>query len=170
MKNEDWKIEISGEEAKFTKNVPPVPDIIRLTPCKDKFDGKRLANKLRDARIPERYIWQIVDGHRRTFEVPTLQFIYNGERTDAKELMEYIRKFSETVTGRMLPKGELVFDMEFEYNGFIYQFFNVFQTNVDFGDITKEMVEEVVMDFVYDYYRREEKKDEGERDTEKEDS
>ena len=83
--------------------------------------------------------------------------------------MEYIRKFSEAVTGRIIPKGELVFDMEFEYNGFIYQFFNVFSTNVDFGDITKEVVEEVVMDFIYDYYRREEK-DEGERDTEKEDS
>lgn len=152
MKSEYWNIEIDGEVAKLSKNHPPTPNIIKLTPNPNKFDEEGLKKSLRRADIPERYIPLIVRSHKQTFELPTLQFIYKDERNDGHEIMEYIRQFSEYVTGRaMRPKDELIFDLEFEYNGFIYHFFSILLSDANFGS------NELVLNFVYDFYVREPK-------------
>ena len=95
-------------------------------------------------------------------------FQYGNERHGGKEILEWIRQYTEAVTGRSLPPKEtLVFDGEFLIEGqthhvFNEEFkfedrklsiFNMMLENAEFHDIDRVDSEYVFeMEMSYDYF------------------
>ena len=124
---------VLGSDVKFTGgNFPPTPSFVSLIESTTTMSESATREEMLD-------MW-IKAG-------PSIKFVYEEKDVDGLKLREYIRQFSEFVTGRVIQKSKLVFDMEFETKCRKYQFLNVFLTNAEFEDDC------VVLEFVYDWYR-----------------
>lgn len=152
MKNE-LNLTIIGENVKLSKNCPPIPKLVIVEERKDKQDPKEL--RFRAPRsVTDDVLEMMAKAWSSIYEPPIIKFVYDEEYYGSgEELMEFIRKNSETVTGRRLIKADLVFDMEIETDTHILKFFNLFNTDVN---IANDM-SSIVLYFVYDYYTLNEK-------------
>lgn len=99
---------------------------------------------------------------RTNLELKTIDAVYDVTKVNTRQLMEFIRKSSETVTGRCFNKQEATFDMRVnlpESKGYM-DIFNLFPTNVEFLGLDGEKeINEVHTEFQYDYFHMYPKED-----------
>lgn len=99
---------------------------------------------------------------RTNLELKTIDAVYDVTKVNTKQLMEFIRKSSETVTGRCFNKQEATFDMRVnlpESKGYM-DIFNLFPTNVEFLGLDGEKeINEVHAEFQCDYFHMYPKED-----------
>lgn len=131
-----FNFEVKPENIKFTGNVPPMPDLVKIeeeyVPALGFFMNAYLFKKADFGKIRMR-----TEGKLKTFK-----FIYGTDREDGRQLMEWVCKHSESVTGRAPKKMDIVFDMEMNvgessklliYNAFPREF--EFKNNGNIEDI-----------------------------------
>ena len=150
MKNE-LNLTVSGENIKLSKNCPPIPKLVIIEERKYKQDLKQLRFRV-PRNVTDDILERMAKAWSTIYEPPIISFVYDEEHA-GEELMEFIRKNSEAVTGRRLNKADLVFDMEIETDTNILKFFNLFNTD---ANIANDM-SSIILHFVYDYYTLNEK-------------
>lgn len=97
--------DIPGDKVKLVKNAPPVPSNVKLV-----FD---------ETDKPLHIIFQ-----------------YECNRSDGKEIMEWIRQYSHGFcTGYRFTKEQLVFDGEFDVEGYPLHIYNMLAKDTVFDDI-----------------------------------
>lgn len=88
--------DIPGDKIKLTKNAPPIPTNVKF--------------------VFEETIFKPVH----------IIFQYDNKMKNGREIMEWVRQYSEAVTGRPLPPKEtLVFDGEFYFEGREFRGFEI---------------------------------------------
>ena len=98
--------------------------------------------------------------------MPVIKLVYTEGNFDKKELMEWVRQYAEAVTGRVIPKSQLVFDIEFENEVGIFKFCSLMCGEFNWGQDD----DTVYVTLVYDWYTYDIKEKQNERTTEKENS
>ena len=97
--------DIPGDKVKLFKNAPPVPSNVKLV--------------FEETDKPLHIIFQ-----------------YECNRSDGKEIMEWIRQYSHGFcTGYRFTKEQLVFDGEFDVEGYPIHIYNMLMKDVEFDDI-----------------------------------
>jgi hypothetical protein len=93
---------------------------------------------------------------RTNLELKTIAGVYDMTKVSGRQLMEFIRKSAETVTGRCINKEEATFDMRVnlpESKGYV-DIFNLFPTDVEFpGFDCEEDIKEIHAKFICDYFQ-----------------
>ena len=154
MRSDVFELTINGSDVKFSgKNIPPTPSFVKLEKNPTVVDKNELKyfGFLRSPREDE-MLCRIRELYEWLHTGPVVKFIYQGEKCN-KELVEWLNKFSEAVTGRITQKSEVVFNMEFDAASKFFQFFNLMCTSTDFRGDLKEVCDEVCITLVYDWYR-----------------
>lgn len=99
---------------------------------------------------------------KTNLELKTIDAVYDVTKMNGRQLMEFIRKSSETVTGRCFNKQEATFDMRVnlpESKGYM-DIFNMFPTGVEFPGLDgEEETKEVHTKFTCDYFIMHSKED-----------
>ena len=91
---------------------------------------------------------------RTNLELKTINAVYDLEKVDSRKLMEWIRKNSESITGRCSSKEEVKFDMhvDFPKSQSKIDIFNVLVTDFEFPGIFEEEAKEAHATFICDYF------------------
>ena len=93
---------------------------------------------------------------RTNLELKTIAAVYDMTKVSGRQVMEFIRKSAETVTGKRFNKKEATFDMRVnlpEPKGYM-DIFNVFPTDVEIPGLDgEEVVNEVHAKFICDYFQ-----------------
>jgi len=99
---------------------------------------------------------------RTNLKLKTIDAVYDVTKVNTKQLMEFIRKSSEAVTGRRFNKKEATFDIRVnlpESKGYM-DIFNLFPTNVESpGFDGEEEIKEVYAKYTCDYFHMYPKED-----------
>lgn len=81
-------------------------------------------------------------------------FQYDNKIQNGAEIMEWLRQYSEAVTGRLLPPKEtLVFDGEFYFEDHTLHVFDMLLKNADIFDPVSDDCIVLNMEISYDHYR-----------------
>ena len=156
MRSDTFELTINGSDVKFSgKNIPPIPTFVKLEKNPIVVDKNELNLKyfgIFRSPIEEEMLSRMRELYEWLHTGPVVKFIYQGDKCN-KELVEWLNKFSEAVTGRITPKSEIVFDMEFDAASKFFQFFNLMCASTDFKGDFKEVCDEVCITLVYDWYR-----------------
>ena len=93
---------------------------------------------------------------RTNLELKTIDVVYDMTKVSGRQLMEFIRKSAETVTGRCFNKEEATFDMRVnlpESKGYM-DIFNLFPTHVEIPELDgDEEANEVHAKLICDYFQ-----------------
>ena len=153
MRSDVFEFTVNGSDVKFSgNNIPPIPTFVKLEKNPTVIDKEMLRIRAPRSAVEEGMLHRAREIYEWLHTGPVVKFLYQGDKCN-KELVEWLYKFSEAVTGRVTPKSELVFNMEFEADSKIFQFFNLMCTSTDFNSDFKEACEEVCVTLVYDWYR-----------------
>lgn len=153
MRSDIFELTINGSDVKFSgKNIPPIPTFVKLEKNPTVIDKEKLRIRASRSAVEEEMLYRAREIYEWIYTGPVVKFLYQGDKCN-EELVEWLNKFSEAVTGRITPKSELVFNMEFDADSKIFQFFNLMCISTDFNCDFKEVCEEVCITLVYDCYR-----------------
>ena len=125
---------IPGDKIKLTKNAPPMPTNVKFV-----FE-------------------------ETMFKPVHIIFQYDNKMKNGREIMEWVRQYSEAVAGRPLqPKETLVFDGEFyfegrEFRGFeiegrMLEVYSMLLKNAEFLDPVSEDDIVLTMEMSYEHFR-----------------
>ena len=138
---------IPGEEITVTRNPAPVPTslhVVGTNVIAPPF-GLELYEKLEYGDV---YF-------TTNMELSEIKATYDLTKIDTKNFMEWVRRYSETITGRVINKADVCFDMKAklpEPHNYM-EFFNVMMTEVNFpGLANDETVTEATADLICDYF------------------
>lgn len=147
MRSDAFELTINGSDVKFSgKNIPPTPTFVKLEKNPTVIDKEKLRFRASRSAVEEGMLYRMMELYEWLHTGPVVKLLYQGGKCN-KELVEWLNKFSEAVTGRITPKSEIVFDMEFDADSKFFQFFNLMCASTDFVD------DEVCITLVYDWYR-----------------
>lgn len=87
-------------------------------------------------------------------ELTEMKATYDMKKTSGRELMEWVRQYSEYITGRVIKKADLCFDMKIKLKEpYTYMdIYNVMLKDIDFGFENEEIVTEVVANLICDWF------------------
>ena len=153
MRSDTFELTINGSDVKFSgKNIPPTPSFVKIEKNPTVIDKEKLRIRTSRSAVEEGMAYRMRELYEWLHTGPVVKLLYQGDKCN-KELVEWLNKFSEAVTGRVTQKSEVVFNMEFDADSKIFQFFNLMCASTNFIGDFKEECGEVCVTLTYDWYR-----------------
>ena len=154
----EWFCGAPGEVFKFDvtdKDITILRNIDAPKPTKLTLVGENVPNFPLYGGLLEEVDYGIIT-FRTNLELKTIAAVYDMTKVSGRQVMEFIRKSAETVTGRRFNKEEATFDMRVnlpESKGYV-DIFNVFPTDVEIPGLDgDEEANEVHAKFICDYFQ-----------------
>lgn len=140
--------EITPDNIQMSGNKPPMPDLVKF-----KADYIFDINSLFGGSKEKVDFGTII--LRTIPHVTNFELVYDlTKRNDENEIMEWVRQYSDAVTGRMFKKADLVFDMEMKVgDSSTLHTYNTLLVRVDLpNEKDKNDALEIKMQFICDHW------------------